>query len=178
MRAGLLKIVMGMMLAGKALGQTEAATGVIAGLVTDQNGGAVKQAVVKAKNDFGFSANDVQHRAVLSSVVQLPFGFAYNAVLPNDANGDGNLNDRPYRNGLVEPLNNYRQPKYFNWNTRLTKDWKFAEKHTVQTTAEIFNLTNGSNFTTTNTTVGTAAFRRSNLPGPPFRVQLSARYRF
>jgi len=143
-----------------------------------------------AKNDFGFSANDVRHRAVLSSVVQLPFGLswsniltyqsgiAYNAVLPNDANGDGNLNDRPYRNGLVEPLNNYRQPNYFNWNTRLTKDWKFAEKHTVQTTAEIFNLTNGSNFTTTNTTVGTAAFRRSNLPGPPFQVQLSARYRF
>ena len=143
-----------------------------------------------AKGDFGFSANDIRHRAVLSSVIKLPWGLgwshiltyqsglAFNAVLPNDANGDGNLNDRPYVNGVVEAHNNYRQPYYFNWNMRLTKDISLREKQIIQTSAEIFNLTNASNFTTTNTVVGTAAFRRNNLPGPPFQVQLSARYRF
>ena len=118
------------------------------------------------------------HSAPSKSRTAYQSGLAFNAVLPNDANNDGNLNDRPYRNGIAEAPNNYRQARYFNWNMRLTKDLTCADRHTVQTSAEVFNLTNASNFTTTNTTVGTAAFRRNNLPGPPFPVQLSVRYRF
>jgi hypothetical protein len=144
-----------------------------------------------AKNDYGFSATDIRHRAVLSSVVTLPYkivwsqilnwqsGSPYNAVLPTDANGDGNLNDRPYHSGTVEPLNSYRQPKYFNWNMRLVKDIHLgSERRLLEPSAEIFNLTNASNFTTTNTTFGTAAFRKSNVPGSAFQVQFALRFKF
>jgi hypothetical protein len=144
-----------------------------------------------AKNDFGYSNNDVRHRAVLSNVVTLPYGViwsqiltyqsgvAFNAVLPTDANGDGNLNDRPYFNGIVVPLNSYRQPRFFNWNMRLMKDFHLgSEQKVLQPSVEIFNLINADNFTTTNTTVGTTAFRRPNVPGAPFQVQFAMRFKF
>jgi len=143
-----------------------------------------------AKNDFGYSANDIRHRAVLSNVVTLPYGviwsqiltyqsgIASNSVLATDANGDGNLNDRPYHNGFVEPLNNYRQPRYFNWNMRVMKDFSLGERRLLQPSAEIFNLTNAGNFTTTNTTVGTTLFRKPNVPGTPFQAQFAVRFKF
>lgn len=143
-----------------------------------------------AKNDFGYSANDIRHRGVLSSVFTLPHGIImsqiinwqtglpFNGTLANDANGDGNLNDRPYHNGVVEPLNNYRQPNYFNWNTRLMKDFHINEHTIIEPSAELFNLTNALNFSTTNTTVGTSSFHQLNVPGTPFQAQFSARLKF
>jgi hypothetical protein len=144
-----------------------------------------------ARDDFGYAATDVRHRAVLSTVWSLPFGIAwsqivsyqtavpFNGILATDANGDGNLNDRAYHNGVVEPLNNYRQPRSFNWNLRLMKDFSLkSERRVVQTSAELFNLTNASNFTTTNTTYGTASFGKSNVPGSSFQAQFAVRYRF
>lgn len=142
------------------------------------------------KNDFGYSANDIRHRGVLSSIFTLPHGLImsqiiswqtgmpFNGVLPTDANGDGNLNDRPYHNGVVVPLNNYRQPNYFNFNMRFMKDIRIRENTKLEPSAEFFNLTNASNFTTTNTTVGTAAFHKNNVPGAPFQVQFAMRLKF
>lgn len=144
-----------------------------------------------AKNDFGYSANDIRHRAVLSNVFKLPYGiimsqilnyqtgFPYNGVLSTDANGDGNLNDRPYINGVVMPLNSYRQPRFFNWNMRLMKQIHIhSERNVLEPSVEFFNLINASNFTTTNTTVGIASFGVLNVPGTPFESQFSVRYRF
>jgi hypothetical protein len=79
---------------------------------------------------------------------------------------------------VVEPLDNYRQPRYFNWNMRLIKDFRITERQLLEPSAEIFNLINAGNFTTTNTTFGTSAFRRLNVPGSPFQVQFALRYKF
>ncbi len=144
-----------------------------------------------AKGDFGYSANDIRHRAVMNSVIALPYGvmfsqiatfqtgFPYNGTLPTDANGDGNLNDRPYHNGVVEPLNNYRNPNFFSWNIRLVKQFHIKGEHRVlEPAVDLFNVTNASNFTTTNTTIGTSSFGKMNVPGTPFEAQFAIRYRF
>jgi len=142
------------------------------------------------KNDFGYSANDIRHRAVMNNVFTLPkgiifsqiltfqTGLPFNGTLSTDANGDGNLNDRLYTNGVVQPLNFYRQPRLFVWNTRLMKDFRIHERHIVTVSAEMFNVTNASNFTTTNTTVNISSFDKLNVPGTPFEAQFSAKYRF
>jgi hypothetical protein len=142
-------------------------------------------------HDFGYSNNDIRDRAVLSNVFKLPFGIVmsqivnyqtgepYNGTLAYDANGDGNLNDRLYTNGIVQPLNSYRQPRFFNWNMRLIKQFHIHdENHVLEPSVEFFNLTNAANFTTTNTTVGISSFGVLNVPGTPFETQFSIRYQF
>lgn len=141
-------------------------------------------------NDFGWGERDIRHRFVASGVVDLPFGFSisqvfarqagrpFNGRLSVDANSDGVFNDRPYVNGKTIPLNAFRQPRYANWDFRVLKQFLFAEKHKAEISAEFFNLTNESNFTTTNTIYGSATFGALNVPGAPFQMQIGARYRF
>lgn len=153
--------------------------------------GLVAQDSLNLKQDYGYSIQDIRHRAVLSGVLDLPFGIAlsqtitwqsgvpYNGVLRNDANNDGIFNDRLYSNAVSAPWNGYRQPRYFNWNLRLLKAFPvYKETHKVEASLEFFNLTNASNFTTTNTTLGAATFGVKNVPGTPFEMQLGVRYKF
>ena len=136
-------------------------------------------------------SQDIRHRGVLSSVMDLPWhvvmsqtiiwqsGAPFNGLLPNDANGDGVFTDRPYVNGVSLPLNGYRQPRLFAWNVRLLKAIPiYKESHKLEVSLEFFNLINASNFTTTNTTVGSATFGVKNAPGVPFEMQLGIRYKF
>ena len=153
--------------------------------------GLVAQDSLNLKQDYGYSIQDIRHRAVLSGVLDLPFGIAvsqtitwqsgvpYNGILRTDANNDGIFNDRPYTSGVSAPWNGYRQPRYFNWNLRLLKAFPvYKETHKVEASIEFFNLTNASNFTTTNTTLGAATFGVKNVPGTPFEIQLGVRYKF
>jgi hypothetical protein len=141
--------------------------------------------------DFSWAVTDARHRIIGSSVVDMPGGFVvsniinwqtglpYNALLPTDANSDGVLTDRPYIGGVSVPFNNYRQPRYFNWNLRILKQLRvFKESSKVELSAELFNLTNASNLTTTNTTFGRNTFGQPNVAGTPFTLQLGGRYRF
>ncbi len=142
------------------------------------------------KEDMGYSLQDIRHRGVLSGVFDLPWhvtlsqtliyqtGSPFNGTLPNDANNDGVLNDRPFHNGVSDPWDGYRQPRFFNWNLRLLKAFAFKEHQKLEGSVEFFNLTNAANFTTTNTIVGSASFRVPNVPGTPFEMQLGIRYKF
>ena len=152
--------------------------------------GLVAQDSFNLRQDRGYSVQDIRHRGVLSGVFELPWritlsqtityqsGVPFNGILRNDANNDGVFNDRPFKNGVSAPWNGYRQPRYFNWNLRLLKSIPIHESQKVETSIEFFNLTNASNFTTTNTSVGTPTFGVKNVPGTPFQMQLGARYRF
>lgn len=152
--------------------------------------GLVAQDSFNLKQDFGYSLQDIRHRGVLSGVFDLPWritlsqtiifqsGLPYNGVLRTDANNDGVFTDRPFVNGLSAPLNGYRQPRFFNWNLRLLRAITFREKQKVEVSVEFFNLTNASNFTTTNATLGSTTFGVPNVPGTPFQMQLGVRYRF
>jgi hypothetical protein len=153
--------------------------------------GLVAQDSLNLKQDYGYSIQDIRHRAVLSGVFDLPWrivlsqtimwqtGVPYNGVLRTDANNDGIFNDRPYTNGVSAPWNGYRQPRYFNWNLRLLKAFPIRkETRKLEVSTEFFNLTNASNFSTTNTTLGAATFGVKNVPGTPFQMQLGARFKF
>jgi carboxypeptidase family protein len=153
--------------------------------------GLVVQDSFNFKQDMGYSLQDIRHRGVLSGVLELPWrivlsqtmvwqtGAPFNGILSNDANSDGIFNDRPFVNGVSEPWNAYRQPRFFNWNLRLLKAIPIRkESQKLETSIEFFNLINASNFTTTNTTVGSRTFGVPNVPGTPFQVQLGGRYKF
>ena len=152
--------------------------------------GLVAQDSFNFKQDFGYSLQDIRHRGVLSGVFDLPWritlsqtiilqsGLPYNGVLRTDANNDGVFNDRPFVNGVSAPFNGYRQPRFFNWNLRLLRAIAFRETQKIEVSLEFFNLTNASNFSTTNTTIGSATFGVPNVPGTPFQMQLGLRYKF
>jgi hypothetical protein len=153
--------------------------------------GLVAQDSLNLKQDYGYSIQDIRHRAVLSGVFDLPWnivlsqtitwqtGVPFNGILRTDANNDGIFNDRPYTSGVSAPWNGYRQPRFFAWNLRLLKAIPvYKETHKAEVSAEFFNLTNAGNFTTTNTALGAATFGVKNVPGAPFQMQLGVRYKF
>ncbi|HYL39495.1 MAG TPA: TonB-dependent receptor [Bryobacteraceae bacterium] len=153
--------------------------------------GLVAQDSFNLKQDMGSSLQDVRHRAVLSGVFDLPFhallsqtitwqsGVPFNGLLPNDANADGIFTDRAFVNGVSAPWNGYRQPRFFGWNMRLLKAFPLGkESRKLEASIEFFNLINAANFSTTNTTIGSASFGVRNVPGTPFQVQLGGRYKF
>jgi hypothetical protein len=153
--------------------------------------GIMLQDSYNTKPDFSWAIRDIRHRVVASSVVDLPggvvlcnifnwqTGIPFNATLPTDSNNDGTFTDRPYSNGVSIPLNAYRQPHYIDLDLRIIKEFKVKKENSrIQLTFEIFNLTNASNFTTTNTTYGKSTFGQFNVAGAPLTVQLGGRYRF
>ncbi|HXX02349.1 MAG TPA: carboxypeptidase regulatory-like domain-containing protein [Candidatus Acidoferrales bacterium] len=72
-----------------------------------------------------------------------------------DLNGDAVINqfsnnDRPtiqIGNGPLQLLSRYpaRQPDFFTWDMRLSKDFKFGDRYDLRLIADIFNLTNRGN---------------------------------
>lgn len=118
--------------------------------------------------DYGRSGLDVANQFKAGGVVSLPLGFtwatniiahsglAYPAYITVDLNGDGvtnqgfGTNDRPtvqIGNGKPFLLPDYpgRQPSYFNWDMRISKDFNFGERYQVRLSADLFNVTNASN---------------------------------
>ena len=81
--------------------------------------------------------------------------MAYPAYSSADINGDGVINqfsnnDRPAvqiggGNPYLLPRYPARQPNFFTWDMRLTKDFKFGERYQVRLAADIFNVTNRGN---------------------------------
>lgn len=153
--------------------------------------GIVVQDSLNQDGEFGPSERDIRHRIVASSILDLPLGFTvsqivtwqtgapFNAVLPNDANADGVFTDRPFVGGRTIGRNAFRQPHFFNWDLRVLKRFSVPRlTGKTELSFEMFNLTNASNFTTTNTTFGRPTFGALNVPGQPFQMQLGLRHRF
>ncbi len=124
--------------------------------------------------DYGRDGLDITHQFKAGIVANLPMGFTWSsnfvahsglaypvylqestALGSQDINGDGVLNqliggnDRPILdiNGHESLLPDYpdRQPAFFNWDMRLSKDFNFGEKYQVRLIADFFNTTNASN---------------------------------
>jgi hypothetical protein len=167
--------------------------------------------------DYGVGQLDVRHQFKLGTVIDLPFGFtwsntlvahsgfAYPAYDSVDNNGDFVINqvafnDRPVvtpANGKPFLLPRYpgREPDFFQWDTRINKDFKISERYHVQLIADLFNVTNRGNVYSDPDVFGfvgnalTAIPTPGNTPGyrtpnqiangsTPFAAQLGARFQF
>jgi Carboxypeptidase regulatory-like domain/TonB dependent receptor len=118
--------------------------------------------------DYGRSQLDLTHQFNSGLVITLPWGFnwsnnflyhsglAYPAYIQEDLNGDGvsnqgvGTNDRPTilgSNGKLSLLSEYptRQPNYFAWDMRISKDINFKERYQVRLSMDIFNVSNRGN---------------------------------
>ena len=117
--------------------------------------------------DYGRDGLDITNSFKSGIVADLPWGFtwstniighsgiAYPAYLTVDTNGDGvvnqfSFNDRPevqLGGGSPFLLPDYpgRQPYFFNWDMRISKDLKINERYSVRFAADFFNVTNASN---------------------------------
>lgn len=118
--------------------------------------------------DYGRDGLDMEHQFKAGIVAELPWGFtwssnfiahsglAYPAYITTDINGDGvtnqgfGSNDRPaVQIGSGKPflLPDYpgREPNYFGWDMRISKDLKFSERYQLRFSADLFNVTNRGN---------------------------------
>lgn len=144
----------------------------------------------------------------LSSAMRLLSGAPIDATLGTDANQDTVSNDRPYSApGVPFKRNSFRNKPIYNIDFRAQKGFQLGEGRRLLFTAEIFNLFNIKNILLAGTTVtnyctttgGVAAdcgfgaptnpnflkirdangnLLLNNNPGPPFQVQLGARFQF
>ena len=117
--------------------------------------------------DYGRNGLDITQQFKSGISAELPHGFnwssnfiahsglPYPAYSGADVNGDGVINqfsnnDRPtVQIGGGQPylLPRYpaRQPNFFTWDMRLSKDFKLGERYQVRLVADIFNVTNRGN---------------------------------
>jgi hypothetical protein len=117
--------------------------------------------------DYGRNGLDITHQFKSGVSAELPWrinwsstfighsGLAYPAYSSADLNGDTVINqfsnnDRPVvQLGSGSPflLTRYpaRQPNFFTWDMRVSKDFKLGEKYSVRLITDIFNVTNRGN---------------------------------
>jgi hypothetical protein len=117
--------------------------------------------------DYGRNGLDITHQFKSGIVAELPWGLnwssnfiahsglAYPAYSSADINGDTVINqfsnnDRPVvqlGSGAPFLLPRYpaRQPAFFTWDMRVSKDFKLGERYSLRLVADIFNVTNASN---------------------------------
>ena len=117
--------------------------------------------------DYGRNGLDITHQVKSGVVVELPRGFtwssnfiyhsglAYPAYSNVDVNGDTVVNQFSNNDRLAVQLGSgkpflltrypARQPDFFTWDMRITKDIKITERYQVRLSADIYNLTNRDN---------------------------------
>jgi len=117
--------------------------------------------------DYGRNGLDITHQFKSGISADLPYGLTwssnfiahsglpYPAYSSADLNGDGVINqfannDRPLiqiGSGNPTLLARYpaRQPDFFTWDMRLSKDFNFSEGKQIRLVADVFNLTNRAN---------------------------------
>ena len=116
--------------------------------------------------DYGRNGLDITHQFKSGIVADLPHGFswssnfiahsglAYPAYSTVDENGDGVINqfsnnDRPVvtLGGKSFLLTRYpaRQPNFFTWDMRISKNFNFSERYQIRLIADIYNVTNRGN---------------------------------
>lgn len=118
--------------------------------------------------DYGRDGLDMEHQFKAGLVADLPWGFtwsnnfiahsglAYPAYILTDINGDGvtnqgfGSNDRPsvqLSGGKPFLLPDYpgREPNYFGWDMRISKDLSFSEHYQLRFSVDLFNVTNRGN---------------------------------
>jgi hypothetical protein len=132
------------------------------------------------KCDRSLSDFDQRHKFVIAGVIESPWknrlasgfqlspiftynsGHPFNLLAGADINGDGHFtNDRPPGAGRNTGIG----PDYTNFDMRLSRSFKVAEKVSLLLTAEGFNLANHTNYSSVNNIVGSALTPPFNMHG-------------
>ncbi len=138
--------------------------------------------------DYGRNGLDITDQFKAGFTSDLPFGLAwsstfiahsglaYPAYSSVDLNGDTvvnqfSYNDRPVvqiGSGAPFLLTRYpaRQPGFFSWDMRLTKDIKMGEKYSLRLIADLFNVTNASNLYSNPDVSGFITLSNCSMPQP------------
>lgn len=104
-----------------------------------------------SKNDIRNSGNfhalyDLGRGFQISTLLFARTGYPVKPVVGADTQNDGNtVNDRPIINGYVTNRAGFLQPGFFDWDMRLTKEFRIKESMKLVLTIEGFNLTRSSN---------------------------------
>jgi hypothetical protein len=110
------------------------------------------------QQEYRWSRNDIRHRWALSGVFDLPGGFTaaplitwrtglpFTAFTGTDSNRDSQFTDRPIIGGIPFLRNSYRQPNEWRPDLRVTKTFKFSDRHQLTFNADLFNFLNLDNF--------------------------------
>jgi len=141
------------------------------------------------QNDFaaerGPAANDVRHRLSAAFNLDVPWHIRFTAIvtaqsalpytitLPNDANRDGNPNDRPDGVGR----NSARGGDMRSLDVRLSKSFRPWHEQ-IEALVEAFNVTNRANWTAFDGKQGSATFQRATAALPARQIQLGIRVGF
>ncbi len=138
---------------------------------------------------YGPSDNDVKFRGVFAGYFPVAFGIKgaaiatytsgqpYTAYMTSDLNGDtSTTND--FAVG-VTGRNTFRQPSVKTFDLRFTRAFNLPRKMMIELQADIFNVFNWANWTTSNTQYTNANFGTLNIQDRNTReVQLGARFKF
>jgi len=117
--------------------------------------------------DYGRNGLDITHQFKAGVTADLPFGMAwsstfiahsglaYPAYSTADVNGDTVVNQFSNNDRLAVQIGSgtpflltrypARQPGFFSWDMRLSKDIRMGERYSLRLVADLFNLTNASN---------------------------------
>src|SRR5882672_11184505 len=116
--------------------------------------------------DYGRNGLDITHQFKSGIVADLPWGFvwssnfiahsglAYPAYSTADENGDTVINqfsnnDRPVvtigSKSFLLTRYPARQPNFFTWDMRISKNFNFSERYQIRLIADLYNVTNRGN---------------------------------
>ena len=152
------------------------------------------------EQDWGWSGNDIRHKAVASGSYTAPYGFTfsflgryvsahpYTGFSEFDLNHDNFFYDRVGPDpalGLSEHLerNTFRGDTFIALDLRLAKSFRLTGPHRIQLIVDVFNVTNQDNFPVVDTNFTrlgelTPDFGEPLLAHPPRTWQVTARYSF
>ncbi|HTK29860.1 MAG TPA: carboxypeptidase regulatory-like domain-containing protein [Vicinamibacterales bacterium] len=145
--------------------------------------------------EWGRSQTDVPHAFSVNGVYRLPYDFQVsgivrahsgqpiNPVVGTDLNGDRNLLERPFANGVILARNSFSAPAFFEADLGFGKAIVLNGKR-IEGRIEAFNITNHLNPASLNSVYGPNAnaplptFLQINSSNPGRQYQLSVLFRF
>lgn len=149
-------------------------------------GGVLYDNPYDLSTEYYLSRLDRRHQFVANPVFFLPYGFEVasavrirsgvpvNSLIGNDANGDGNSNERPIiAPGVELPRNYFYNRPLYDVDLRVQKGFKFGETKRIVFSAEFFNILNRSNIQYNGATVTNYCRNSVEQPGQPAAPALS-----
>jgi len=145
--------------------------------------------------EWGRSETDVPHSFSLNGVYRLPLdlqlsgivrahsGQPINPVVGLDLNGDRNLLERPFSNGVILGRNSFTGPTFVEADLGVSKSVRIGSRR-FEGRIEAFNITNHLNSASINNIYGSnalqpaATFMKINSSNPGRQYQVSIQFKF